>query len=171
VVTIGMLVVLGLLVGVAGYSTARSDSGRVLGFAIAGLFAIPLVMLLFRLPRLVSPRYVILDHAGLTIQHGRDQVVLPWPQLVAVGFGHEQAVPASRRAIPTLAGPQEIATDYLAGKAQEALRVGDERRIAWRSTRPGRRPRRGSRSSSRTGTGTFQPHRRPGWYARPWSGS
>lgn len=201
-----MLVFLGLLVGVGGYSAARADdsSARVLGFAIAGLFAIPLVMLLFRLPRMLSPRSVILNPAGLAIRHGQDQVVLPWPQLVAVGFGYEQAVPAGRRAVPTLGGPQEIATDYLAGKAQEALQVSDKRRIAmeiyparpdaaawfpklqpywqqqlyppraglppfgWRFPLP---PVVSIAQAIDQGIGTFQPNRRLGWYARPWSGS
>lgn len=197
-----MLVFLGLLVGVAGYSAARSDysSGRLLGFAIAGLFTIPLVMLLFRLPRMLSPRSVIIDPAGLTIRHGGEQVVLPWQQLVAVGFGYEQADPEPHK-IP--GGAQEIATDYLAGKAQEALQVSDKRRIAmeiypvrpdaaawfpklqpywqqqlyppraglppfgWRFPLP---PVVSIAQAIDHGVGTFQPHRRLGWYARPWSG-
>jgi hypothetical protein len=55
VVTVAMLAFLGIVVGVAAYGAATADdsSARVLGFGIAGLFAIPLVMLLFALPPVV----------------------------------------------------------------------------------------------------------------------
>jgi hypothetical protein len=133
VVTLAMLAFLGIVVAVAASSAATADyrSARILGLGIAGLFAIPLVMLLFALPRFLAPRYVVLDAGGLRIQHGKQEVAIGWPQLVAVGIGYEQAAAEPPGLPPTSVDQlQDAVKDYLAGQAAELLHVSDKRRIA-----------------------------------------
>jgi hypothetical protein len=202
VVTFAVLGFLGLLVGVAGYGAATADdsSARVLGFAFAGIFAIPLVMLLFALPRFLSPRYVIVDPGGLRIQHGKQQVALPWPQLVAVGIGYELANPGPGGLPPT--SIQDMIADRVADQSAEALHVSGKRRIAleiyparpdagqwfpklqpyWKALAPpvAGVPPYGWRfplppvvsiaQDIDRGLWTFQRQRRLGWIPRPWSG-
>jgi hypothetical protein len=132
VVTLAMLVFLGLIVGYATYGGINTDdsSARYISFGLAGLFAIPLAMLLFALPRFLSPRYVVFDATGLHIQHGREQVTVPWPDVVALGIGYEQAE-AERPKTPTsVDGLKELITGYLTDKVSEPLQVSDKRRIA-----------------------------------------
>jgi hypothetical protein len=205
VVTLGVLTFLGLVVGVGAYGAATSDdaSARVLGFGLAGLFAIPLVMLLFALPRFLSPRYVVFDAGGLRIQHGKQEVAIGWPHLVAVGIGYELATAPPPGLPPTsIDGLKDAVKDYAAGKAAEVLHVSDKRRIAleifpyrpdavqwfpklkpywkqlpppvagippygWRFPLP---PVVSIAQQIDQGARSFQPHRRLGWYPRPWSG-
>jgi hypothetical protein len=132
VVAFAVLGFLGVVVGAAGYGAATADdsSARVLGFGFAAVFAIPLVMMLFALPRFLSPRYVIVDTGGLRIQHGRQQVALPWQQVVAVGIGYEQATPAPATVPTSVDGLQDALRDRLADQAAEVLQVSGKRRIA-----------------------------------------
>jgi hypothetical protein len=116
--------------GAHGAWTSDNTSAKVIGYGVAGAFAVALVMLLVALPRLVSPRYVVVDAFGLRIQHGRREVLLPWPELLAVGVGYQQA-PAEKVKVPTSAEElQDAAKEYLAGKASEALQVSGKRRLA-----------------------------------------
>jgi hypothetical protein len=138
VVTVAMLAFLGLIVGYAAFGAANASdsSARILGFGFAGLFGIPLVMLLFALPRFLSPRYVILDATGLHIQHGREKVTVAWPDVVAVGFGYEHPddkkfeLPTSLEDAKDMVTGKSLVVGYLSDKAAEALQVSGKRRIA-----------------------------------------
>lgn len=138
VVTLAMLAFLGLIVGYATYGgvTTADSSARFISFGLAALFAIPLAMLLFALPRFLSPRYVVCDAAGLHIEHGREKVTVPWPDVVAVGIGYEHPgaqkpeLPTSLEDLKDMATGKSLVVGYLSDKAAEALQVSDKRRIA-----------------------------------------
>jgi hypothetical protein len=130
VVTLGLLVFLGWVVWAAGYGawTSTETSPRVLGAGIAVLFAIPLVMLLRFLPRFLSPRYVLVDEAGVAIQHGRELVVVPWHEVAAVGIGYE-IEPTSTKIPQSLGGLKDAAHDYVVDQVSEALQISAKRRL------------------------------------------
>jgi hypothetical protein len=131
-VVVLVLAFLLVMVGVGGYGgwTSTQVSARVIGFGVAVLFMVPLVMLVVRLPRLLRPRWVVLDASGLRIQHGREEVVVPWPEIVAFGLGY-QVPPAKRLTVPLSSDDvKDMAQEYLAGRVREALQVSDARRIA-----------------------------------------
>jgi hypothetical protein len=132
VVAFAVLAFLAVIVGVAAHGawTAAESSARILGFAIAAIFAVPLVMMLFALRRFLSRRYIVFDPSGVSILHGRQRVVVPWQEVAAIGIGYEQA-PDEPTKIPTSTDDlKDMAKDYLAGKASEALHVSGERRLA-----------------------------------------
>jgi hypothetical protein len=131
VVTVCVLAFLCLVVGTAAKGALTSTgSARVLGAGIGLVFAVPLVMMLWALPKFLARRYVVLDVVGLHIQHGRREVVVPWSDVYAVGLGYEQAA-AERAAIPTSVDDLKgIVKDYTVDKVSEALEVSDKRRIA-----------------------------------------
>lgn len=130
VITACVLVFLCLVVGASAKGAVTSTgSARVLGAAIGLVFAVPLVMMLLALPKFLARRYVVLDPVGLRIQHGRDEVVVPWPEVYAVGLGYQQA-PAGKRSLPTsLDDVKGIVKDYTVDKVSDALQVSGERRI------------------------------------------
>jgi len=131
VVTICLLLFVGGIAGVAAYSGLRAQgSARILGLAIAAIFAIPLLMLLRALPKFLAPRRVVLDGHGLRIQHGRDEVLLPWPQIAAVGVGYQRTAREPEKAPLTLEAVQEAAVGRLQDYAREALHVSDARKLA-----------------------------------------
>ncbi|HEY2674897.1 MAG TPA: hypothetical protein VGJ07_31580 [Rugosimonospora sp.] len=130
VVLVLAFLVIVVVVSVHGAWTSAQTSARVLGFGLGAVFTAPLVLMLVKLPRLLRPRYVVLDAAGLHIQHGRAEVVVPWPEIVALGLGY-QVPPAEGWKIPVSQdGVKDLAQEYLAGKVQEALQISDKRRIA-----------------------------------------
>jgi hypothetical protein len=131
VVTFCVLVFLCLVVGAAAKGALTSTgSARVLGAGIALVFTVPLVMLLRALPRFLGRRYVVLDVAGLHIQHGKEEVVVPWSEVYAVGLGYEQAA-EERKSVPTsMDDLKGIVKDYTVDKVSEALQVSGKRRIA-----------------------------------------
>ncbi|HEX6686650.1 MAG TPA: hypothetical protein VF062_28010 [Candidatus Limnocylindrales bacterium] len=132
VVTFAVLLFVGAITGVAvvGGLRAQESSARILGLAIGAIFAIPLVMLLKALPKFLAPRYVVLDAQGLRIEHGRDHVLLPWPEVAAVGIGYEGA-PRQAQGVPrSVEAIKEQAVGRLAEHASEALQVSGRRRIA-----------------------------------------
>lgn len=190
VVTFAILVFLGLLVGTAVYGGATADetSARVLALAIGAGFAIPLVMMIRALPRFLSPRFVIVDPAGLHLVHGKERIDLPWPELRGISIGHATAAPEKAK-IPT--SVEGAVTDFLSDKASEALHVSGKRRIAleiypvrrdaaqryprlkpywkdqmWRFPLP---PVVSIAQEIGQGARAFQPDRWLGWVDRPWS--
>jgi len=132
VVTLALLLFVGGITGVAAYGglRAQESSARILGLAIAAIFAIPLLMLLKSLPKFLAPRHVVLDGQGLRIQHGSDEVLLPWPQVAAVGIGYERAAQEPAKTPLSLEAVHEAAVGRLQEQAREALHVGDQRRLA-----------------------------------------
>ncbi|MBO0871040.1 MAG: hypothetical protein J2P15_21015 [Micromonosporaceae bacterium] len=129
--TLLVLAALGTLVGVSGYGGFHSTgSARILGYGFAALFAVPLVMMLVGLPRLLRPRYLVFEPRGMRIVAGRVQVAIGWEELHALGLGYEQA-PEKEQVIPTSVDDvQDRVAEYLSGKVSEALQVSDARRIA-----------------------------------------
>src|SRR5262245_28201213 len=69
---------------------AQDTATRVVGYCIAGLFALPLLMMAFSLPKLLQPRGLIFDEHGILYWQGDSRLLLPWPELAAVGIGYEQ---------------------------------------------------------------------------------
>jgi hypothetical protein len=130
-VTVLLLGFLVAIVWFAGHGawTSTDSSARFLGFAIAAGFAIPLVMLLRHLPRFVSPRYVIVDEAGLAIQHGKEKVLVPWQDVYAVGIGYEVAEEEATKIAHSFDDLKDEVSEYLSSKAMEALQVSPNRRL------------------------------------------
>jgi hypothetical protein len=130
VVTFCVLGFLLLVVGTAAKGAVTSTgSARVLGAGIALVFAVPLVMMLRALPKFLGRRYVALDAIGLRIEHGKEQVVVPWSEVYAVGLGYEQA-PAEKQRLPTSVDDLKgVVKDYTVDKVSEALHVSGKRRI------------------------------------------
>jgi hypothetical protein len=119
-----------VVVSARGGWTSSDASARITGFGIAGAFAVPLVLMLVKLPRLLRPRYVVIDLTGLHIEHGRESVVIPWPEIVAFGIGYGVA-PTEPMKVPTSEDDvKDMAKEYLAGQAREVLQISDKRRLA-----------------------------------------
>jgi hypothetical protein len=131
VITLAVLAFLCWLVwaGAHGGWTATETSARVIGYGVAVLFGVPLVMLLWALPRFLGPRYVIVDAHGIAISHGRERITIGWPDLVAVGIGYER-VQGEAQKLPTSADEvKEAIKEYVVDEASEALHISAKRRI------------------------------------------
>jgi hypothetical protein len=130
-VTAALLVFLGLFVffGTQGALTATDASSRVVSSIIAVAFAIPLIMLLRNLKVFLSPRYVIVDGNGVAIQSGKQTVMVPWPEVRAVGIAYEIADPEPTTIPHSVDGLKDQVKDYLADRAMEALQVSGQRRL------------------------------------------
>jgi hypothetical protein len=131
VVTVLLLGFLGWVVwaGAHGAWTSTETSARVLGVGFAVAFAIPLVMLLRFLPRFLSPRYVVVDEAGVAIQQGKQTVVVAWHEVTAIGIGYEIEPPTSGKIPNSLGGLTDAAKGYLADQVSEALQISGKRRL------------------------------------------
>ncbi|HCT75352.1 MAG TPA: hypothetical protein DGT23_01905 [Micromonosporaceae bacterium] len=170
----------------------------VIGYCVAGLFAVPLIILLRLLPVLFRSCGLAFSHSGLQYWEGRNQLLIPWHEVAAIGIGYEQPPE-----LPSLTTSFEDAVkSYAAGKAKETLKVDGKRRIAveifpidahavagqpllcrYRSeqTPPAEElhsvrwrlpipPVVGVAGGIERGVRTFHPDRWLGWFARPWSG-
>jgi hypothetical protein len=111
-----------------GALTFTDTPSRVVNAGLAVVFAAPLVMLLRALPRFLSPRYVVVDAAGVAIQHGKERFVVPRHELTAVGIGYE-IEPKSTKISHSLADLKDAATDYVADEVSEALQISGKRRL------------------------------------------
>jgi hypothetical protein len=131
VITLAVLAFLCWIVwaGAHGGWTATETSARVIGYGVALLFAVPLVMLLFALPRFLSPRAVTVDAHGIAISHGRERVAMAWTDLHAVGIGYER-IQGEVQKLPTSADEvKEAIKEYVVDEASEALHISAKRRI------------------------------------------
>jgi hypothetical protein len=192
VITILIGSALCLVLSAAGvYAALDTDdkATRIVGFVIAGMFALPLLMIVFSLPRLLQPRGLDFDERGIHYWQGDSRLLLPWPELAAVGIGYEQP--------PSL--PSITVEDYLKGKLEDALKLDGKRRFAveifphpgvaeryplmskfrreqapphqdlpairWRILVP---PMAGAVRAIGNGVQTYQPRAWLGWFARPW---
>jgi hypothetical protein len=123
-VTVCLLIFLVAVVGAGISGGARSEgSSRLLGFGIAALFAIPLVMLVFALPRFFAQRNLVQNPAGVGIQHGRLTVQIAWPDIVAYGIGYAVAQPQPAKVPTSLEQAQDMLKERLADAAMQALQV------------------------------------------------
>lgn len=128
------LAVLGFLAwivwaGARGGWHASEASARYLGFGVAALFVIPLLMMLWALPRFLSPRYVVFDEHGLRIRHGRREAVVGWADLAGVGIAYQRAAEEPTTLPASVDEVRERVQEYLADAAAEALQVSGKRRI------------------------------------------
>jgi hypothetical protein len=115
--------------GAHGGWTATESSARYIGYGVAVVFGVPLVMLLWALPRFLSPRAVIVDGHGIAISHGRERVAIGWPDLHAVGIGYERT-PDEAAKLPTNADEiKEAIKEYVVDEASEALHISAKRRL------------------------------------------
>jgi hypothetical protein len=131
VVTICVLIFLVVIVGASVKGGIGSTgSTRYLSFFIAVLFAIPLLLAIRALPKLLAPRWVIVDRAGLAIQHGKKTVVVGWPDILAVGIGYALAEPEKTKIPVSIDGATELVAEKLSGLAAEALQISGKRQIA-----------------------------------------
>lgn len=134
VVALAVLAFLGWITwaGLHGAWTSTEKSAQILGYAIGGFFGVLLAVWLWRLPLFLSPRYVILDAVGLSIRHGKEQITVPWQELVAVGIGYEIA-PEERAKLTDYLSP-DAAKDrlktVLTEQAEEALQVSGKRKLS-----------------------------------------
>lgn len=73
VLAIGMLAffTVAVVICVRGALDAENTESSILVWFFAALFTAALVMVLIGLPRMLAPRYVLVNPAGLGIQHGR----------------------------------------------------------------------------------------------------
>src|SRR5258706_9860609 len=85
-----LAIFLGVIVGVAAISSANSDdsSERAIGFGIAGLFALPLILLIILAPRFLAPASVVLDPYGLRLRMGGREHIIAWPLIAGIGIGY-----------------------------------------------------------------------------------
>lgn len=93
VIALAVLGFLGWIVwaGARGGWHAGESSLRYLGFGVAAVFVIPLLMMLWALPAFLSPRYVLFDAHGVRIRHGRREAVVAWADLAGVGIAYQRA--------------------------------------------------------------------------------
>jgi hypothetical protein len=127
-----LLAFLAFVIGASasGGMTADTPSSRYLDFGLAIVFAIPLVMLIRAAPKFFAPRFVLVDASGLGIRHGRETVLVPWPEIHALAIGFAVAE-AEKTTIPTSADEvAEFVSDRLAAAASEALHVSKKRQLA-----------------------------------------
>jgi hypothetical protein len=168
---------------------ATDTATRVVGFCVAGLFTLPLLMMAFSVKRLLQPHGLEFSERGILYWQGDSKLLLPWPELAAVGIGYEQP--------PEL--PSITVEDYLKGKLADAMKLDSKRRFAieifphpgvaeryppmakfrreqappvnglpalrWRIVIP---PMAGAARDIGAGVQAFQPRAWLGWFARPW---
>jgi hypothetical protein len=93
--------------------------GRVVGFAFAVFFALPLIGVLLNLRKLRQPRGFAFDERGWRVWRGGDEVVVPWPEIGGLGIGYE--------------APPDIPSITIEGMLKDAIvdqLVKDRRRVA-----------------------------------------
>jgi hypothetical protein len=132
VLAIGMLAffTVAVVICVRGALDAENTESSILVWFFAALFAGPLVMVVIGLPRMLAPRYVLVNPAGLGIQHGRRTVMVAWPDIAAYGIGYAIAE-AERPKMPTsLDQAKEMVADRITAATMEALQISAKRQIA-----------------------------------------
>jgi hypothetical protein len=171
---------------------------RVIGYVIAGLSGLMLLAFVTAIPRLLKRRGLEFDGQGVHFWYGQERLVLPWPEVAAVGIGYEQ--PPGTPSLPL--SVQDAIKDYVADKVKDAVKLDGKRSIAveifpadpaaaarhpilarYRREQPapaaglpGVRwrlplpPVVGVARGVERGVRTFQEQRWLGWFARPWTG-
>jgi len=183
----------GLLSAAAVYAAldAEDNVTRGIGFFFAVFFAVPALMMMVGLPKLIRPRGLVFDAHGVHYWQGTSSTLVPWDELAAVGISYEEP--------PKL--PVVSAGEYVAGKILESAKL-DKRRVAveifpkdpqsvaryrilagyrreqsapsaalptlrWRVPIP---PLSGLAANIEKGVQTFRQQAWVGWFARPWGG-
>jgi hypothetical protein len=194
VVIFGALTAAGVYAAVDATETAVT----VIGYTIAGLCGLVLLLLLVALPKLLRRRGLEFDDRGLHYWQGDERMLLPWAEIAAVGVGYEQ--PPEVPSLPL--SVQDAIKDAVADKIKDAVKLDDKRRVAleifpadpaaadrqplltpFRKEQappaPGLPPVRwrlvlppvlGVARAAERGVRTSAPQRWLGWFARPWTG-
>jgi hypothetical protein len=118
-----------VVAGVRGGMNADESSARIIGYGVAVLFAIPLVLLIVGLRKFLAPRYIVVNPAGLGIQHGTETVMVAWPDILAYGIGYAVAEKERVRIPISLDKAQEMVADRITDATMEALQVSGKRRL------------------------------------------
>jgi hypothetical protein len=130
VVTVCLLLFLVAVVGGGISGGLRSEgSSRVLAFGIAGLFGIPLVMMLFVLPRFFAQRNLVVDQGGVGLQHGKVTVRIAWPDILACGIGYAMAQRQPVTVPTSLEQAQDRVKERIADAAMQAVQVSGEAQL------------------------------------------
>ena len=69
--------------------TQTETIGRVVGFAFAGFFALPLIGVLVNFRKLRQARGFAFDDRGWRVWRGGDEVLVPWSAIGGIGIGYE----------------------------------------------------------------------------------
>jgi hypothetical protein len=129
--TLIVLAFLAAIVAISAVSAIGSDgSSRILGFGLAGLFAVPLVMMFVLLPRLVAPRDVVFDGAGLHIRQGGRVHTIAWPLIAGLAIGFEYKQEEKERIPFTLDQAKEVISERTSAAVLDLLHLGDQRKFA-----------------------------------------
>jgi hypothetical protein len=112
--------------GVYAALDAPDRATRIVGFCVAGLFTLPLVMMAFALKRLLQPRGLHFDERGIHYWQGESSLLLPWDEVAAVGIGYEQ--PPNLPSIPS--SIEDAVAGFVKEKIKEAVKLDDKRRFA-----------------------------------------
>jgi hypothetical protein len=99
--------------------TQQGTAGRVVGFAFAAFFALPLVGVLLNARKLRQPRGFAFDERGWRVWRGGDEVLVPWSEIGGLGIGYE--------------APPDIPSITIEGILKDAIveqLIKDRRRVA-----------------------------------------
>jgi hypothetical protein len=131
VAVVALLAFLGAIVFFTGRGAFQmpNNESKVLNGGLAVLFAVPLVMLLRNLPRFLRPRYIVVDQVGLAIEAGKERVLVPWSELIAVGIGYQLPEAEKAKMPKSLDDVKAEVSGFLADRAEEALQVSGNRRL------------------------------------------
>jgi hypothetical protein len=201
IVSVGVgTVLLALLTAACVYAVIDADETAVavVGSVFAVLFGLLLLFLLVSLPKVLQPRGLVFDGAGLRTWHGSAWDLVTWAEIAAVGIGYEQ--PPDVPKLPT--SLLDAAGGVIEDKLKQALKFDDKRKVAleifpvdprafqqhpslvrYRKTGPvphpalpperwrvGLPPALGVAKATEHGARTFAAPRWLGWFARPWTG-
>jgi hypothetical protein len=86
-------------------------------------------MLIRALRRFLAPRYILVNQAGLGIQHGGQTVTVAWPDILAYGIGYAVAEPERVRIPTSVDKAKEMVAERLTDAAMEVLQVSGKRHL------------------------------------------
>jgi hypothetical protein len=129
--TLIMLAFLTGIVVICAVKAVGSDgSSRAILFLLAGVFAVPLVLTLVLLPRMVAPRDVVFDGSGLHIRHGNRIQTIAWPLIAALAIGFEYKEQEKQRIPFTLDQAKDVISERASAAVLDLLHLGEQRKFA-----------------------------------------
>jgi hypothetical protein len=129
IIAIGLAIVLFMGLIAAGVYAAIYNEARIerfIGGGFAVLFAIPFVLVLANLRRVLTPSQVVFDGQGIHHWQGTSTTLLAWSEVAAVGIGYE--IPPSFPKPP--ASLADAAAGFVGDKIKESLKMDGRRRVA-----------------------------------------
>jgi hypothetical protein len=121
-------VLLALLTAASVYAVIDADETAVavVGSVFAVLFGLMFLFLLVSLPKVLQPRGLVFDGAGLHTWHGSAWDLVTWAEIAALGIGYEQ--PPDVPKLPT--SLLDAAGGVVEDKLKQALKFDDKRKVA-----------------------------------------